>query len=128
MHTPTPNTEKLMDASHKDPAIIKADDIEPPVLPSDGVPAAPPGTWALKIIAVVVLLYVMHWAADVLIPLLFGILVSYTFSPVVSTLEKLHIHRAIGAGIVTLALMGSVVAVSNTLYREASVMLDELPL
>ena len=119
----------MIDSSHKDPAIIKADDVEPPVLPADGVPAAPPGTWALKIIAVVALLYAMHWAADFLIPLLFGILLlSYTFSPVVSTLEKLRIHRAIGAGIVTLALMGSVVAVTNTLYREASVMLDELPL
>lgn len=128
MHTPTPSSEILNKPSHNDAPIITADDSEPPVLSSDGVPSAPPSSWALRIIAIVALLYALRWAADFLIPLLFGILLSYTFSPVVSAMERLHIHRAVGAGIVTLALIGSVAGLTNTLYREASIMLDELPL
>lgn len=118
----------MKESIHHDPAIIKADDVEPPILPSDGVPAAPPTSWAVKIIAIFALLFALQWAADFLVPLLFGILLSYTFSPVVSALERIKVPRALGAGLVTLALLGSIAGLTNTLYREASAMLDELPL
>src|SRR5690606_9889733 len=100
----------------------------PPVLPSEAVPDAPPSTWALRIIAIVALLYCMRWAADFLIPLLFGLLLSYTLSPIVFWMERLRIPRVVGAGLVTLALVGSAAVLTNTLYREARIVVDELPL
>lgn len=99
-----------------------------PVLPASSVPSAPPSTWALRIIAIVALLYCLRWAADFLIPLLFGILLSYTLSPIVAWMERIKLPRVIGAGLVTLALIASTAVLANTLYREARIVVDELPL
>lgn len=99
-----------------------------PVLPAAPVPSAPPSTWALRIIAILALLYCLRWAADFLIPLLFGILLSYTLSPIVSWMERIGVPRIAGAALVTLALIGSAAMLTNTLYREARVVVDELPL
>lgn len=101
---------------------------EPPLtLPAAPVPSTPPSAWALRIIAVVALLYCLHWAADFLIPLLFGLLLSYTLSPIVYWMERIRIPRVVGAGLITLALVGSVGMLANTLYLEARVVVDELP-
>lgn len=99
-----------------------------PVLPAAPVPSAPPSTWALRIIAILALLYCLRWAADFLIPLLFGILLSYTLSPIVGWMERIGVPRIAGAALVTLALIGSAAMLTNTLYREARVVVDELPL
>ena len=98
-----------------------------PVLPAAVVPSAPPSSWAPKLIAIVALLYFLHWAADFLIPVLLGILVSYTLSPVVVGMERMRIPRVVGAGLVTLALIGSGALLANTLYLEARSVIDELP-
>src|SRR5690606_20965926 len=98
-----------------------------PQLPQDILPPAPPSSWALRIIAMVALLYFFKWAADFLIPLVFGILLSYTLSPIVSAMHRLKVPRVIGAGLVTLALIASVAMLANTLYREARIIVDELP-
>lgn len=96
--------------------------------PTIDIPDTPPSTWALRIIAILALLYCLKWAADFLIPLLFGILLSYTLSPIVSWMERFGLHRAVGAGLVTLALIASAGMLANTIYREARVVVDELPL
>ena len=79
-------------------------------------------------LAILALIYALRWAADFLIPLLFGILLSYTLSPIVAWLERLGLHRVVGAGLVTLALIGSTAILANTVYREARIIVDELPL
>lgn len=104
-------------------------DVPPtPVLPALPVPATPPSAWAVRVIAIVALFYFLHWAADFLIPVVFGILISYTLSPIVVWMERVHVPRAAGAGIVTLALLGSAGLVANTMYHEARSVIDELPL
>lgn len=133
---PVPHYSKIMKPTLTQPEVAPtppamADHPEepaPPVLPSEAVPDAPPSTWALRIIAIVALLYCMRWAADFLIPLLFGLLLSYTLSPIVFWMERLRIPRVVGAGLVTLALVGSAAVLTNTLYREARIVVDELPL
>lgn len=99
-----------------------------PVPSVDLIPPAPPASWPLRIIAIVALLYFMHWAADFVVPLLFGILLSYTLSPIVSAMERIRLPRVIGAGLVTLALVGTAGMLANTLYLEARDVVDELPL
>lgn len=103
------------------------DDEARPVLPAHAVPSAPPSAWALRIIAIVALLYCLRWAADFLIPLLFGILLSYTLSPIVGGLERVRIPRVLGAGLITLALVGTTAMLATTLYHEARIVVDELP-
>lgn len=113
-----------------EPLLPHEGDGEPPrpVLPADALPPAPPSTWALRIIAIVALLYCLRWAADFLIPLLFGILLSYTLGPIVFWMERARLPRVVGAGLVTLALVASAAILANTLYREARIVVDELPL
>lgn len=114
----------------REPPLSQEGELEPPrpVLASDVLPPAPPSTWALRIIAIVALLYCLRWAADFLIPLLFGILLSYTLSPIVFWMERARLPRVVGAGLVTLALVASAAILANTLYREARIVVDELPL
>ena len=111
--------------SHDDPL---AEDADRPVLPAAITPSAPPSTWAIRLIAVVALVYALRWAADFFIPLLFGLLLSYTLSPIVAGFERIRVPRVIGAGLVTLALLSSAGALSNTLYLEVRDMIDEVPL
>ncbi len=112
-----------------EPPSANPPDIPPtPVLPAPPVPATPPSAWAVRVIAIVALFYFLHWAADFLIPVVFGILISYTLSPIVVWMERVHVPRAAGAGIVTLALLGSAGLVANTMYHEARSVIDELPL
>jgi len=114
-------------STHDTPHDPLAEDGSHPVLPASAGPSLPPPIWAIRIIAILALVYSLHWAADFIIPLLFGILLSYTLSPIVNGLERIRVPRVIGAGIVTLALLGSAVVLANTLYKEANSMLDELP-
>lgn len=110
------------------PSATPPDEPPTPVLPAPPVPATPPSAWAVRVIAIVALFYFLHWAADFLIPVVFGILISYTLSPIVVWMERVHVPRAAGAGIVTLALLGSAGLVANTMYHEARSVIDELPL
>jgi predicted PurR-regulated permease PerM len=61
--------------------------------------------WILVFIAVIASLYL---ARAFIVPLLFGILVSYTLRPVVDWLERYRIPRAVGAAFVLGALVGGV--------------------
>lgn len=98
-----------------------------PVLPAAPVPSAAPSAWAVRIIAFVALFYFLQWAADFLIPVLFGILISYTLSPIVVWMERVYVPRVVGAGLITLALIGCAGLLTNTLYHEARSIIDELP-
>lgn len=123
------HTHDITENTDGGPEPPASSDVEPatPVLPAAPVPSAPPSAWAIKLIAIVALLYFLHWAADFLIPVLLGILISYTLSPIVMGMERIRIPRVVGAGIVTLALIGSVGLLTNTLYLEARSIIDELP-
>lgn len=110
------------------PAGSDADSSEQPVASVDIVTAASPSSWPLRIIAILALLYFLQWAADFIIPLLLGILLSYTLSPIVSGMERIRVPRIIGAALVTLALFGTAGMLANTLYLEARNVVDELPL
>ncbi|MBS8239511.1 AI-2E family transporter [Marinobacter lipolyticus] len=83
---------------------------------------------ALVVLATVATIYFIDWAAAILLPLVVAVLVSYALDPLVSALEKLHIPRAIGAGLVLLSLLAMMAAASIPLQREAMAMLDKIPL
>jgi len=51
---------------------------------------------ALCILAGVAFLYALQWSQKFLIPVVFGIFISYTLNPVVRWLERLHLPRVLG--------------------------------
>src|SRR5471032_1284493 len=82
---------------------------------------------ALGIIATVVLVYALQWARDFLVPLLLGILISYTLSPLVCWLERIKLPRVAGATLVTLAILCGSAFVMDTVHGEFQSILEELP-
>ncbi|SEK67174.1 AI-2E family transporter [Nitrosovibrio tenuis] len=91
--------------------------------------AAPTGTsvtavWILALIALVAALYL---ARAFIVPLLFGILVSYTLWPLVDWLERYRVPRALGAACVLTALVGGASWMTFTLSDDTAQMVEKLP-
>jgi predicted PurR-regulated permease PerM len=82
---------------------------------------------ALGIIATVAFVFALQWAQKFLVPLLLGIFIAYTLNPLVLWLERLRIRRAIGATLVTVAMLGLMAGVLYRVQDEVFNILDELP-
>jgi predicted PurR-regulated permease PerM len=82
---------------------------------------------ALGIIATVAFVYALQWSQKFLVPLLFGIFISYTLNPIVVWLEKLKIPRAVGAAIVTILILGISAGVLSRVQGEFVSIVEELP-
>ncbi|QYF93817.1 AI-2E family transporter [Massilia sp. PAMC28688] len=122
------------------PASVKVE--EPPVFtpaPVDGPDSTDGGTGtrfpvhvnarglALGSIATIAFIWSLQWAQEFLVPLLLGILIAYTLNPVVSWLEKIKIHRAVGTLFVTVALLGVMAGVLHRVQGEFFNIIDDLP-
>lgn len=70
--------------------------------------ASPPVAVGIWILAVIAALWFLRTAADLLIPIAFGLLISYALEPVVAFLERRRVPRVAGAVLVLGVLIGSV--------------------
>jgi len=101
--------------------------------PPEAVEAPPPRTTveahnvALTVLAVLAVVFVLHWAQAVFIPLVVGIMINYALSPLVTAMQKWHIPRAIGAAVLLLGIVGGVGFMAYSLSDEASNMIETLP-
>ncbi|NML61712.1 AI-2E family transporter [Massilia sp. RP-1-19] len=82
---------------------------------------------ALGIIATVAFVFALQWAQKFLVPLLLGIFIAYTLNPVVLWLERWHIKRAIGATLVTVAIVGLMGLVIHRVQDQFFNIIDDLP-
>ena len=82
---------------------------------------------ALKILAVLAVIYVLHWAQAVFIPLVIGLMINYALSPLVNLMQKWHIPRALGAALLLLSIVGGLGAAAYSLRDEASNLIETLP-
>ena len=92
--------------------------------------AAPGGyarTWPLALLAVLASIWMLHWAREVCIPIMLGVLISYALSPVVNRLQKWRIPRAVGAALLLLGMLGGIGALSWSLIDEAAAVIETLP-
>lgn len=80
--------------------------------------------WILAVIAVVSALYL---ARAFFVPLLFGILVSYTLGPLVDSLERWRIPRALGAALVLTLFIGAGSWMAVSLSDDAGEIVEKLP-
>lgn len=78
----------------------------------------------LTIIAIVAALYL---ARAFFVPLLIGILASYTLSPVVGWLKSCHVPRPVSAALVLAVLIGSLAWIAFSLSDDATAMIDKFP-
>ena len=94
-----------------------------------------PETWAppdphgksLVILAALASIFALSWAQSFVVPLLLGIVISYTLNPLVGWLEAIRIPRALGTLVVLAAVLGSIGSGAYSLRGEAQAIIDQLP-
>src|SRR5205085_318472 len=69
---------------------------------------------ALGVMAILAVVYTLHWASAVFIPLLLGVMFSYALSPAVDRLERWRVPRPLSAALLILAVLA---ALGTTAYR-----------
>jgi len=82
---------------------------------------------SLGIIATVAFVFALQWAKNFFVPLLLGIFIAYTLSPVVRWLERWHVKRAIGATLVTGVILAGMALTVQRVQGEFFNIVDELP-
>ena len=82
---------------------------------------------ALGIIATITFVWALQWAQKFVVPLLLGIFIAYTLNPLVMWLERLRIKRAIGATLVTAAILLLMGGVLNRVQDQFFNIIDDLP-
>jgi predicted PurR-regulated permease PerM len=96
------------------------------VLPTVRLPKGGHGV-ALIILATVAVIFALDWAQSFVISLVLGILFAYTLNPLVVWLQRLHIPRALGTGIVMASVVCALVVGSYALRGEMQQILEQLP-
>ena len=81
----------------------------------------------LIVLAVIALVAALYFARAFFVPLLIGILASYTLRPVVDRLQILRIPRPVAAAFVLAGLVGGVSWIAYSLSDETTVMIEKLP-
>jgi len=105
---------------------LPPDEAAPTVISSVHVPVSVRGA-SLLILAFLGSVFMMHWAQAVLVPLLLGLTFSYAIAPLVNRLERLRMPRALGAGLVLLALLGIIGGTAVALQDDAVAFVESLP-
>ena len=82
---------------------------------------------ALAVLAVLAVLFMLHWARDVFIPLMIAVMLSYALSPLVERLYRLRIPRAFGAALLLLGMAGGCGYAVYALSDDAGRLVDRLP-
>ena len=83
--------------------------------------------WALALLTVFAIIWMLHWASEVCIPIMLALLISYTLSPLVSRLQQWRIPRAIGAAVLLLGILGGTGAIAYSLSDDAAALIKSLP-
>src|SRR5258706_16293247 len=82
---------------------------------------------ALAVIAVIALIAALYFGRAFFVPLLIGILASYSLRPLVDGLQAVRIPRVVAAALVLAVLVGGLSWVAYSLSDEATVMIEKLP-
>jgi len=82
---------------------------------------------SIIVIASLLGLYALRWAAEIVIPVLMGLLFSYALTPLVDLLVRARLPRALGAGLVMIALVGGIGWGTWSLSDQANSLIESLP-
>ena len=92
-----------------------------------GVTLALPYSTATRILAPIGLVGALYFARGCWVPLLIGILGSYTLSPLVDRLQSRLVPRALAAALVLVLLAGGTAWVAYAVSGQAAAMIEKLP-
>ena len=84
-------------------------------------------SFSLVLLTVLAVIFTLHWAKEVFIPLMLGVMISYALSPPVSFLEKWRIPRALGAAVLLLGIVGGTGYAGYSLSDDAAKLIETLP-
>jgi predicted PurR-regulated permease PerM len=82
---------------------------------------------ALGILAALASVFALSWAQSFVVPLLLGIIISYTLYPLVAWLEAIRIPRVVGTLIVMGSVMGALVLGTYSLRGQMQTIIEQLP-
>jgi predicted PurR-regulated permease PerM len=112
------------------PAVEKqhADEL-PDLLLDSPAPIAPDSVrnLSLVILAVLASVFFLSWAQDFVVPLLLGVVMSYTLTPLVAGLERLRIPRLVAVVIVMAGVTGAMGLGVYSLRGQAQAIIDQVP-
>jgi predicted PurR-regulated permease PerM len=81
----------------------------------------------LVLLTVLAVLATLKWASAFFIPLMLGLMFSYALFPIVDTLERWRIPRAISAAVLILGMLGGAGASVYSFSDDANQLLESLP-
>jgi len=90
-------------------------------------PASSLRSASLLVIAVLLSLAALRYAAVVFVPLVLGILLSYALTPVVNLMARLHIPRTLAAAILLLGIVAGIGSVAYSLQDDTVELIETLP-
>jgi len=82
---------------------------------------------SLAVLAVLAVVFALHWARAVFIPLMLGVMISYALSAPVNLMQKWHIPRVIGAAVLLLAIVGGTGSAVYSFSDDAAELIEALP-
>ncbi len=82
---------------------------------------------SLMLLAALGLLFLLHWAKAVFIPVMMSILFSYAFSPVINWMETKRVPRWLSSAVLLLSILGAMGTTAYALSNEAVAMVESLP-
>ena len=81
----------------------------------------------LVLLAVLLTVATLKWAAGFFIPVMIGFLLSFALSPIVDALQRVRVPRALGAGVLILGVLFTAGAGLYSLADDVNAMVDSLP-
>ncbi|VTU20174.1 Transport of quorum-sensing signal protein [Variovorax sp. PBL-H6] len=82
---------------------------------------------ALVMLCVLAVVFTLHWAKSVFVPLMLSLLLTYALAPLVDLFQRWRISRWISAAVILLGLLGGLGWTGYSLSGSASELLDTLP-
>lgn len=82
---------------------------------------------SLALLTVSAVIFVLHWARAVSIPLMFGVMLGYALSPLVNLMQKWRFPRAIGTAALLIGIVGGISSLAYPLSAAAAATIETLP-
>ena len=84
-------------------------------------------SYSLALLSVLAVIFMLHWARAIFIPLMLGVMISYALYPPVNLMQKWRIPRAVGAAVLLLCIVGGTGALVYSLSADAVKLIETLP-
>jgi predicted PurR-regulated permease PerM len=117
------NADSTQASGHSGSATVQASPVD---FPASRPPLAAKNL-PLLVLATLACVAFLSWAQSFLVPLMFGIVISYALTPLVAWLEAVRIPRSIGTVIVMGSVIGGLCLGAYSLRGQVQTIIDQVP-